>query len=141
MSEVGENEKIPLVIIGILLISVFFLFKGCEDINNNDLGLTEDLAQESIEDNNESIEEEEPATVEEEIVIIQEEPLPEFNLCGDSPYGLPSFEGTIREGEGCVSAEDCLLYPPEGYVGTIIIQNLYSSPLLKCCIEDGTCYW
>ena len=148
MSEVKESEKIPPLIIGIFLISVFFLFRGCDSsiygsgdddnsegndfmsnsMNVSDTYNTPDNDNGTIDTAGEEEEEQDP-------------PLPEFNQCNSSNHGMPTFDGTLREGEGCISSDDCLLYPPEGYVGTIVIQTSYSSPMLECCVEDGTCGW
>jgi len=133
-----NEDKIPFLVIVVLGVSLFFLFKGCETINQSDniidnLTSSLDTNETILEDNNN-----EDVIVEEDIV---EEVLPEFNECDSNNYEFPSFEDTIREGEGCINSEDCILYPPEHYVGTIVIQTGYSEPLLNCCIEDGSCYW
>jgi len=135
MTEDKINEdKIPLLIIVVLGVSLFFLFKGCETINQADDNFIDNLTSSINNSNNTSV-----GTGDE--VVVVEEVLPEFNECDSNNYEFPSFEDTIREGEGCVNEEDCRLYPPENYIGTIVIQTGYSEPLLQCCIEDGSCYW
>ena len=151
MAEVKETEKIPPLIIFIFLISVFFLFKGCDSSiygYNNDDNLDEGSEGNDFMSNSMNVSDtyntsnNDNGTIDTAEEEAEQDPLPpEFNQCNSSNYGMPTFEGTVREGEGCISSDDCLLYTTEGYVGTIVIQTSYSSPELECCLEDGTCGW
>ena len=69
------------------------------------------------------------------------------NLCGKENYGLPDYEESWMQGDGCneLIGSDadltCLANPPTNYDGTINVANHESDPTISCCQEDGTCQW
>ena len=70
----------------------------------------------------------EPEAEQEEIV---EEEQILVNACNYANFGPPTFEGTPREGDGCIDNLDCSNHPPIGY------ENVE----LSCCVSDGTCHF
>lgn len=67
------------------------------------------------------------------------------NKCNSKTFGLPDYGGTSKEGKTCKDAVpsemdlECVANPPLNYDGDIV--GTKSNPLIKCCPEDGTCYW
>lgn len=125
----SRSEKMPPLIIGVLIVAVFFLFKGCDDVTT--LSDLSDLIK-GDGDSTTSTDEEEDTTEE---TTVAEEEKPEFNECGNENYGKP------KNGVSCDTTQDCLNSPPEGYIGTVVVDIAYSDPILLCCLEDGTCDW
>lgn len=69
------------------------------------------------------------------------------NKCGYTSFGVPNYVGTEKANMTCKDAlpdlqnQECVLNPPKSYDGAINKLNLTSSPLLTCCVGDGTCQW
>ena len=72
---------------------------------------------------------------------------PEKNACGYTSYGYPDYIGTEKNGQTCADALNndndmaCLANTPYNYDGEINLIEQTSSPLITCCVSDGTCNW
>jgi len=66
--------------------------------------------------------------------------------CGGTDSDYPDYLGTEKEGDTCADVPvnpdwECIASPPLSYDG--LINHLYktSDPEIKCCLDDGKCYW
>ena|SRR6056297_1701516 len=67
------------------------------------------------------------------------------SVCGGTNKGLTNYEGTNLEGNNCADSingdNECISNPPINYDGEINSLLKTSNPTIRCCYEDGYCYW